>query len=150
MNRLAMTLFAAVFCVATAGCPNWMKAPGAPFAATPVPEGKGVVYFYRPPTRIMSDYTVFMSIPLSANNCWGLESGGYTAHVVEPGEFVVAGAGAGYVTHTTQVTAGSETYVRVAFVDDEPTMTTVSASEGKAEIASLSGIETCTEKVEKK
>ena len=132
----AITLF-------IAGCPNFQKAPGAPFSETKPPPGKAVIYFYRPTQKIMSSYPFFMSLPESANNCFRLESGGYMPFVTDPGSITVAGAMVSYKKMTIDVKAGDEKYVEVDVVDDDAAPKEVSASEGRARIAEMKGIETC-------
>lgn len=142
MMRRAGWLLGAAALLAT-GCPSWANANGPAFAPTAAPQSKAVLYVYRPATRYMSDYPFFMSLPESANNCFALESGGYTAQVVDPGSFRFAGALAGYHTMTVDLKAGEEHYVEVDIVDDKPVMKEVTADEAKAKIAETKGIEVC-------
>lgn len=128
----------------TLGCPNFVNANGPVFTPASVPEGKAVVYFYRPAQKLMSDYPFFMSIPESANNCYRLESGGYTAHVADPGKLVVAGVMTSYKTVSLDLKAGDKRYVQVDISDDDAAPKEVSAAEAEAQIAAMHGIETCS------
>jgi hypothetical protein len=137
--------------ISATGCPSFIEAPGAQFTPKKALEGQAVVYFYRPAKRIMGDYPVFMSIPYEADNCFKMESGGYTVHFAAPGKLRVAGAMTGWAEYNTELKAGDERWVRVEFNDDEkPAMTEVAASVGRSEVRENREIETCSDKVSEK
>lgn len=139
-----LTFGVSLMSVALAGCPSFQKAPGPQFTSATIPADKAVIHFYRPPQKVMSDYPLFMSLPESANNCFRLESGGYTSFVTEPGKVTIAGAMVSYLTKTYELKAGEERYVQVDIVDDNAQLNEVPADQGKAKIASMHGIETCS------
>jgi len=140
----------AVLGLLAAGCPTFANAPGAAFAKAPPSPGKATVYFYRPAQKIMSDYPFFMSLPESANNCFRLESGGYTAFVTDPGQVTVAGMMIKYSKKTFDLKAGEERYVEIQISDDDAVMAEVSAAEAQPKLAATRGINTCTEQVKAK
>lgn len=140
-------LITSAMCIALTGCPSFVKAPGPRFSQLAPPRGKAIVYFYRPAKKIMSDYPVFMSIPESADNCYRLESGGYTAFVGHPGVVTVAAAMTDYVRFTLDLRSGEERYVKVEFVDDKPVLHEVSAEAARPDIAETLGIVRCEKQV---
>jgi len=82
-----------------------------------------VVYFYRSDKFMMSGWTLFMSIPKEANNCFAMDTGGYYAHVADPGMLRVSqmnGHEGTDAVHTYRVTLnpGDVKYVKVDFTDD--------------------------------
>jgi len=125
------------------GCPSFNNAPGPAFAHSPPPEGKATIYFYRPAQKIMSSYPLFMSLPASADNCFQLESGGYTAFVTDPGAVTIAAGLTHLFGKTFTVKSGEVKYVEVDIVDDDAVLNEVSAGEAQPKIVQTKGIVTC-------
>lgn len=105
---------------ALAGCaviPETLRpksADGAMFAATPPPPGKAVVHFYRPKAFAASARTIFMSIPMEADNCFGMVTAGYQTHVTDPGRLRVLGSISGESQlYEAQLKEGEVRYVKV-------------------------------------
>lgn len=148
--KLRSLLCLAPLCLLLTACPNFVNAPGAAFVASPANPAKATVYFYRPAQKIMSDYPFCMSLPESANNCFRLESGGYTTYVGDPGTVKFAGMMLTYRTLTLDLKAGDERYVEVKIEDDNADWAEVPAAEAKPKLAETRGIEHCSNDMIKK
>jgi hypothetical protein len=85
-----------------------------------------------------------MSLPENANNCFQLESGGYTAYAGDPGTVKFAGMMLTYRTLTLDLKPGDERYVEVKIEDDNADWAEVPAAEAKPKLAETRGINTCT------
>ena len=142
--KYVSSAFVAAIMLASTGCPSFVKAPGPGYAATPIPTGKAVIHFYRPAQKIMSDYPFFMSLPEAANNCFRVESGGFTTFETEPGDVTVGGIMLTYRKMTFHLKAGDERFVEIKVVDDDGVMEEVAANDAKPKLAETRGINTCS------
>ena len=147
MNTRALAAVASLSLFATA-CPDFVKATGQPFSTVGAVKDKAIVYFYRPAQRFMSDYAFFMSIPETENNCFKVASGGYWAHVADPGTLNVMGAltPSNYVRVSLDLKAGDERYVEIDIRDDKAVATEVSPAEAKSKIGATRQGEVCGQK----
>lgn len=98
------------------------SARGPVFTPAKVPNGKAVVYFFRPKRLAMSATTLFMSIPTEADNCYAMVNNGYYAHLMAPGTLNVFAIAAGNrKTFSLKVLSGETHYVKTAFGSWGPT-----------------------------
>lgn len=119
MKIKVIVKFATIFFIVhISGCTLLPKhADGPAFSPVAVPPGNAVIYFYRPERVSMSATTNFMSIPLSADNCFAMVNGGYYAYITTPGKVTVGSAAmrSGMVSFSLDVIAGDVRYVDVSF-----------------------------------
>lgn len=94
------------------------SASGSAFAPAAVPEGKGVVYIYRPDRFMMSGRVISASIPHEANNCFSMASAGYYAYITDPGKLhISAVAHSGNADYNLFVRAGDARYIKLDYDD---------------------------------
>jgi hypothetical protein len=114
---------------------------GPVFTPTKAPDGKALIYFYRPSAFTLSGRTIFMAFP-GSDHSYSMTNGGYYPLVVNPGTVSVTGVGTDIkpVKFTIDVKKGDERYVIVAFSGSlgltvPAEFQEVPAEKGKAEIS---------------
>jgi hypothetical protein len=96
------------------------SASGSTFAPETVPEGKAVVYFYRPDRFMMSGRIISISIPHEAKNCFSMAKAGYYSYVTDPGKLhVSAVAHSGNADYNLFVKVGDVRYVKLDYDDSQ-------------------------------
>jgi hypothetical protein len=100
-----------------------------------VPPGKAAVYFFREHKSRYSAIEITLSIPLAANNCFGMDSGGYYAYVSDPGALEVLAVAAVHGTPQAKfaidLKPGDVRYVEVEYDGGPKVQETTSADANK-------------------
>jgi hypothetical protein len=116
LKLLATLLSLIVFIICTGSTSLAKSAKGPAFQQVSVPEGKAVVYFFRPKRFAMSATTIFMSIPTEADNCYAMYNKGYYAYVTDSGTLnILAAATGGQKEFSIELEPGDERFVQIKF-----------------------------------
>jgi hypothetical protein len=126
-----------LFFLFIAGCAT----TGPVFTPTATPNGKAIIYFYRPSAFTLSGRTIFMAFP-GSDHSYSMTNGGYYPLVVNPGTVSVAAVGTDLkpVNFTIEIKKGEERYVSVVFASTlgltvPAEFAEIPAEKGRAEIS---------------
>jgi hypothetical protein len=116
-SRLLILGFILAILVAGSGCALTPKtASGLAFTNAAVPQDKAVVYFFRSDKFMMSANTIFLSIPMEANNCFAMVTAGYYPYIADPGKLrVLAAARHGNKEFSIDLKPNDVKYVKIDF-----------------------------------
>jgi hypothetical protein len=151
--------FILVTLVSTSGCYTVSKlieyrpksASGSVFTQPTIPQGKAVVYFFRPDRFMMSGRIISISVPHEANNCFSMAAAGYYPYIAEPGKLhVSAVAHSGNADYNMYVKAGDIRYVKIDYDDSSLSVPAVfeeiPADKALPEIQKCRVVEPCEKK----
>ena len=126
-----------------AGCTR--EASGPAFARRSAPPGKGTIYIYRPSAFSGGARTIFVAVPVEANNCFEMLNGGYLAYVADPGVVKVGASASGDAKILpVEIAAGEEKFVKVEWgAWGTAELTPVAAAEASADLAKSHSISAC-------